>query len=98
MASVVEPALKLALEQVEHRAPVDAGGLHPDHAHQPAAQPVGEQQQTGRCALKLADLLPAPAGTVGNPDTRGDLRLVDVEHRAPLDQTIHSNPPEGLSL
>jgi hypothetical protein len=95
VASVVEPALEFALEQVEHRAPVHAGGLHPDDGHHPATQPVGEQQQPGRRALKLADLLPAPAVTIGNPHARGDLRLVDVEHRAPLDQTIHSNPPEG---
>ena len=45
MASVVEPALELVLEQVEHRPPVDAGGLHPDHRHRVAAQPVRQREQ-----------------------------------------------------
>ena len=89
MASVVEPALELVLQQIEHRPPVDAGGLHPDDGHRPAAQPVSQREQPRAGGGELPDLLAAAAGIVRDTDARGDLRLVDVEHRATLDQTIH---------
>jgi hypothetical protein len=94
MASVEQLALEFVLEHVEHRPPVDAGRLHPDHGHRPAAQPVRQRDQPCRGAAELADLLAAAAGIVEDAHARGDLRLVDVEHRAPLDQPIHG-PSQG---
>jgi hypothetical protein len=95
VTGVVEPALELVFEQVVDRAPVDAGGLHPDDRHREAAKPIGQHQQPGGRRLKLADLLPAPAVAVGYPHARGHLRLVDVEHRATLDQPIHGTSQES---
>ena len=89
MAGVEQLALELVLEQVEHGLPVDAGGLHPDDGHGVAAQPVRQRDQASGRRAKLADLLPAAAIAVPDAHARGDLGLVDVEHRAALDQTIH---------
>ena len=94
MTSVEQLAFELVLEQIEHGPPVHAGGLHPDHRHRVAAQPVRQRQQPRRGGGELEDLLPAAAGTVRDAHARGDLGLVDVEHRAPLDQTIHQ-PSQG---
>ena len=47
MARVVEPALELIFEQVEHGAPVDAGGLHPDDRHGGALLEVVDQGPLG---------------------------------------------------
>jgi hypothetical protein len=95
MASVVEPALEFVLEQVEDGSPVDAGRFHPDHGHRIAAQPVGQRDKPRGRRAELADLLAAPAATVRHAHARRDLRLVDVEHRAPLDQTIHQTLPDS---
>jgi len=89
VTGVVEPALELVLEQVEDRAPVDAGRFHPDDRHRVAAQPVGQRDQPGGRSAELADLLTAAAVAVRHAHAGGDLRLVDVEHRAALDQPIH---------
>ena len=94
MTSVEQLALELVLEQVVDRPPVHAGGLHPDDRHRPAPQPVRERDQPRGRRAKLADLLPAAAVAVRNAHAGGDLRLVNIEHRATLDQTIHDTPPE----
>jgi hypothetical protein len=56
---LVKPALELVLQQVEHRPPVHAGGLHPDHRHGVAAKPTIS-------GFDLADL---------DQDTAGDLTV-----------------------
>ncbi len=94
MTSVEQLALELILEQVPDRSPVHPGGLHPNDRHRPAAQPVGQRDQPCGRRAELADLLPAAAVAVRNANARGDLRFVDIEHRAALDQTIHDTPIE----
>lgn len=42
MLGLEQLALELVLEQVEHRPPVDACGLRPDHCRRPTAQPVSQ--------------------------------------------------------
>ena len=94
VSRVVEPALELVLQQIEHRPPVHAGGLHPDHGHRETSQPVRERNQSGGGGRELGHLLAAAAVIVRDAHAHCDLRLVDVEHRAALDQTIHQ-PSQG---
>ena len=70
VAGVDQPGLESArLQQVEHRLPVVAGGLHRDPGYPQAAQPVGQaQQRPGHRGVRL-HLLQPPAQPVliGHP-------------------------------
>ena len=72
---IQQPALEVVFQQVVHRPPVHPGGLHPDHGHAKAGQPITQQHQPCRGRPKRPRLLqPTPAGS-GTPTVAVTLAL-----------------------
>jgi hypothetical protein len=81
---VDQPRLKaMGLQQVEHRLPVVAGGLHHHPGHPQAGQPVSHaNQRAGHRRIGLHLLQPtAPATLVRDPHTAHQLGLADIARR-----------------
>src|SRR5215207_9712350 len=89
-----------------HRPPVHPGGLHPDHGHAKAGQPITQQHQPCRGRPKRPRLLPPTPRLVRDPDSGSDAGLVHVQTGTTLDEQFHggslprpttAQPPGGAS-
>jgi hypothetical protein len=87
MLGVQQPAGEpFPLEQVVHRLPIIAGGLHRHHLHPLAPQPIRQLQQRRRQRRILPHLLHPPARLVRmrHPYTRRQHGLAQIQRRDPL--------------
>jgi hypothetical protein len=77
-------------QQVEHRLPVVAGGLHHHPGHPKLAQPVGQDQQRAGHRRVGLDLLQPPGllALAGHPDAADQLGLADIQRRDPVDEFL----------
>jgi hypothetical protein len=84
------------LQQIEHRLPVVAGGLHHHPCHAQASQVIAHAQQRAGHRRIRPHLLQSPAQMVliGNPHAAHQLGLADIQRRDPLDDLFVVLRPE----
>jgi len=89
MLRVAQQQLKLALQDVPDRPPVDAGGLHRDVRDAVLSEPVTQRQQPAHRRLELPHQLRTRVALPGRAHARRHLLLVHIKRPGTLDNPIH---------
>jgi hypothetical protein len=98
VVGVEQPALELVFQQVGHRFPGGAGGLHADHAHLQGAYQAPTANSPSAMAWEGTGLLAAFPVWARHADAGRDGLVVHVQPSATLDQLVHRTPPGSATV